>query len=138
VNELIHWLCVPLVLAALLGLAWSAPVPETWQESVPWFNWVLLFIAGATVFYVRLSPALSAGLFLFMAVAYAGIAILDFATDWPVWRCAVAALAVAGLGLALGNRLEALRPTLRQHLVFPLLAPAWLVGRLYQQVGQRF
>lgn len=138
VNELVHWFCVPVIFAALLGLAWSAPVPEAWQEAVPWFNWVLLVIAVTAVFYVRLSPALSAGVLLFMAVAYAGIAVLDFAAVWPVWQCSAVALGVAGIGRWLGDRLEAKRPTLRQRLTFPLLGPAWLTGRLYQKVGQRF
>lgn len=137
-NEFVHWLCVPAMFAAILGLAWAVPVPEAWQEVLPWFNWVLLVIAIAAAFYVRLSPALSAGILLFMAVTYAGITLFDFVSDWPVWPCSGALLAVALAGILSGNRLEAKRPTGRQHLVFPLLAPAWLAGRLYQKIGQRF
>jgi len=137
-NEFIHWLCVPVIFAALLGLAWSAPVPEAWQEAAPWFNWVLLVIAAASVFYARLSAAVSAGVLLFMGVAYAGIAVLDFTNVWPVWKYSLAALAVAGPVRWLGDRLEARPASLRQWLGFPLLAPAWLLGRLYQKIGQRF
>jgi len=56
-NELIHWICVPLIFFSVLGFVWTVPVPAAWEDAVPWFNWTLVAIAIAEIFYVRLSPA---------------------------------------------------------------------------------
>ena len=84
-NELIHWICVPVIFFCLLAFVWTIPVPESWEASVPWFNWILVAMALAQVFYVRLSPRLSAGLLLFMVVCYGGVTALESISPRPVW-----------------------------------------------------
>src|SRR3954467_12024610 len=85
-NELIHWICVPVIFASVLGFIWSIPVPERLSDAVPWFNWTLVAIVLASVFYLQLSPALSAGMLFFMAICYSALVALDLLVPWPVWR----------------------------------------------------
>jgi uncharacterized membrane protein YGL010W len=85
-NELIHWLCVPVIFFSVIGLIWSIPRPMAWVERLPWFDWALPGIALALLFYVRLSPLLSLGLFAFMTFCYAGVLALAMYAPWPVWQ----------------------------------------------------
>ena len=70
-NELIHWICVPIIFYCVLGLIWSVPVPATLAAAAPWFNWVMPVALGVLLFYLRLSVPLAVGMFLFMSVCYA-------------------------------------------------------------------
>ena len=48
-NELIHWVCVPVIFFCVLGFVWSIPLPAEWRATLPWFNWALVAIAGVTL-----------------------------------------------------------------------------------------
>ena len=67
-NELIHWICVPLIFFSVLGFIWEIPTPEAWETSLPWFNWSIVAIALVTLFYAWLSLPLAIGLLGFMTV----------------------------------------------------------------------
>ena len=34
-NELIHWICVPVIFFCVLGFTWVIPIPERWLEVLP-------------------------------------------------------------------------------------------------------
>src|SRR6185436_844483 len=81
-NELIHWICVPVIFCCVLGFVYLIPVPGAWEEKAPWFNWAIVAMLGAWGFYARLSPRLSAGLLLFMSVCYTIVAQLEVFAPW--------------------------------------------------------
>jgi uncharacterized membrane protein YGL010W len=137
-NELIHWICVPLISFSVLGFAWTIPVPAAWDDALPWFNWTLVAIAIALIFYVRLSPPLSAGLFLFMAVCYAGIVTLDVSAPWPVWKICAVVFVAAWIGQFIGHKIEGKKPSFFKDLVFLLIGPAWLMSMVYRKLGQKY
>ncbi|MDO8545416.1 MAG: DUF962 domain-containing protein [Opitutaceae bacterium] len=137
-NELIHWLCVPVIFGSVLTFIWSLPVPGAWIDSMPWFNWALVAIGLTTLFYLRLSPALSAGLLFFMTCCYMVIGLLDLFSPWPVWRIALVAFVVAWIGQFIGHRIEGRKPSFFKDIVFLLIGPAWLMGSLYKKIGQRY
>lgn len=137
-NELIHWICVPIIVASVLAFIWTIPVPLPWAEVVPWFNWALVAIVLTAFFYLRISPALSAGMLFFMSVCYLAVALLDLYAPWPVWKIAGVAFGLAWLGQFIGHRIEGRRPSFFQDLVFLLIGPAWLMSLLYKRVGQSY
>ena len=137
-NETIHWICVPLIFFSVLGFVWTIPVPAAWEDAIPWFNWVLVAIAVAMIFYVRLSPALSAGLLLFMALCYAGIIALDLLTPWLVWETCGVIFALAWIGQFIGHKIEGKKPSFFKDLVFLLIGPAWLMSMVYKKLGQKY
>src|SRR5438046_10747840 len=61
VNKLLHWICVPPIVLAVMGLLWSAPVPAVFAQASPWLNWASLAAAAALIYYLVLSPALARG-----------------------------------------------------------------------------
>ncbi len=137
-NELIHWICVPVIFFSVLGFVWSIPVPETWMESVPWFNWALVAIAFALVVYVQLSPALSAGMFFAMALCYTGLAVLELTVPIAVWKVCAGAFVLAWIGQFIGHKIEGKKPSFFKDLVFLLIGPAWLLSFIYKRIGQKY
>jgi uncharacterized membrane protein YGL010W len=137
-NELIHWICVPVIFCSVLGFVWSIPVPEAWINQAPWFNWALLAVIALWFFYARLSPLLSAGMLLFMSLCYATLAGIEWFTPWPVWRTCVVAFVVAWIGQFIGHKIEGKKPSFLNDLVFLLIGPAWLMSFVYKKLGQKY
>lgn len=138
VNELIHWICVPVIFASVLAFIWIIPVPPDWQEELPWFNWTLPAILLATLFYLWLSPALSAGMLFFMAMCYTLLVILDVASPWPLWQIALVAFVAGWIGQFIGHRIEGRKPSFLKDVVFLLIGPAWLLSLVYRKIGQKY
>ena len=137
-NELIHWICVPLIFFCVLGFVWTIPVPVALADALPWFNWSLVAMALVMVFYVRLSPALSAGLFFFMALCYSGLVVLDLSSPWPVWKICSAVFVAAWIGQFIGHKIEGKKPSFFKDVVFLLIGPAWLMSMVYKKIGQKY
>jgi uncharacterized membrane protein YGL010W len=137
-NETIHWICVPLIFFSILGFVWSIPVPEALAERAPWFNWTLVAMAIAQVFYVRLSPALSAGMLCFMSLCYSVVAVLAFFAPWPVWQICAVVFVLAWIGQFIGHAMEGKKPSFFKDVVFLLIGPAWLMSFVYKRFGQRY
>lgn len=137
-NELIHWVCVPVIFFCVLGFAWSIPLPATWMDRWPWFNWALVAIALATLFYLRLSPPLSAGMLFFMSLCYTALVLVDLFAPWPVWQVCLGLFVLAWIGQFIGHRIEGRKPSFFKDVVFLLIGPAWLMSFIYKKVGQRY
>jgi len=137
-NELIHWICVPLIFFSVLGFVWSIPVPDPLAEHLPGFNWALVAIFAATVFYFRLSPRLSAGLLSFMAVCYSVIVALELFDVFPVWKISAVIFVLAWIGQFIGHRIEGKKPSFLKDVVFLLIGPAWLMSFVYRKLGARY
>lgn len=137
-NELIHWICVPVIFTCVLGFIFAIPVPETWLEVVPWFNWVLVAMVPVLGFYVRLSPALSAGMFFFMSIAYAVIVLLELFAPWSQWKICLGAFVLAWIGQFIGHKIEGRKPSFFKDIVFLLIGPAWLMSFVFRKLGQKY
>jgi uncharacterized membrane protein YGL010W len=137
-NELIHWICVPLIFFSALGFVWSLPVPEKLLEEAAWFNWSLVAMFAATAFYFRLSPKLSAGLMFFMSICYSGLVVIELFSPYPVWQVCAVIFVLAWIGQFIGHRIEGKKPSFFDDLVFLLIGPAWLMGFVYKKLGQPY
>jgi uncharacterized membrane protein YGL010W len=138
INKRLHWICVPIIFGCVLGFTWAIPVPDPWQEVVPWFNWTLVAMALALVFYVRLSPALSAGMLFFMSVCYSVLVMLDLFAPWSVGKICVIAFMLAWTGQFIGHILERRQPSFFKDVIFLLVGPAWLMSFIYRRIGQKY
>ena len=137
-NELIHWICVPVIFCCVLGFVSRIPVPATWLEMMPWFDWALVAMALASLFYLRLSPALSAGLMFFMAMCYVLLVIVDLFSPWPPWRIYAVAFVLAWIGQFVGHQIEGKKPSFFRDVLFLLIGPAWLMSFVYKKAGQAY
>ncbi len=137
-NELIHWICVPLIFFCVLGFVSAIPVPAAWLQVAPWFSWSLIAIAGACGFYLRLSVRLSAGLLFFMSVCYTGIVLLELFAPWPVGKICAVVFVLAWIGQFIGHQIEGKKPSFFKDVVFLLIGPAWLMSMVYKKFGQKY
>ncbi len=133
-NEIIHWICVPLITFCVLGLLWSIPVPAALAGALPWFKWVYLFMLGALLFYFRLSQPLAFGLFGFLSMCYLLIEGLALLAWYPVWQCCLVLFVLAWIGQFIGHLIEGKKPSFFKDLVFLLIGPAWLMHFIYKKL----
>ena len=137
-NELIHWICVPLIFFSVLGFIWEIPVPEAWEGTVPWFNWSIVAIALVTLFYAWLSLPLAVGMLAFMAVCQTIHLKIEAQAPWPVWKVCAVVFVLAWIGQFIGHKLEGKKPSFLKDLVFLLIGPAWLLGKIYRKIGLKY
>ena len=129
-NKLIHWLCIPAIMTALVGLLWSLPVPR--GAAVPWLNWAMVVAGLSLLFYVRLSVPLAIGMAAWLAVTMAVVRWVDQATPQPVWIPAAVLFVVAWIGQFYGHAIEGKKPAFFKDLQFLLIGPAWLLDAAAQ------
>jgi uncharacterized membrane protein YGL010W len=136
-NKLLHWICVPPIVLAVMGFLWCLPVPGSFTAVSPWLNWASLTAAAALLYYLVLSPRLAAG----VAVAFVALLGLTRALSelpWPLWETSVVVFVVAWIGQFIGHAVEGVRPSFFKDLQFLLIGPLWLLAAAYRRVGARY
>ena len=136
-NPAIYWLSVPLIVLGTVGLLWSLPVPAEFRDISPVLNWGSAFLMAAVVYYFIISVALAIGLLPFVFGVSA----------WQLWlvhspyslRVVSATLVVASVvGLYLGHYRRKGLPAVLRDIQLMMIAPAWLLSRLYRRLGIPF
>jgi len=136
-NELLHWICVPLIVLTVFGLLWSVPVPILFSSISPWVNWATVAAFAALLYYLGLSPALTVGAFIAFTVL---LLITQWLTTlpWPLWLTSVSLFVVAWFGQFIGHAIEGKRPSFFKDLQFLLIGPLWLLAAAYRKIGLRY
>lgn len=137
-NELIHWICVPVIFYTVMGLVWSLPVPAALEAAAPWFNWVQPVAAAALLFYFRLSPPLAIGLLAFMSFCYLLLEWQELECPVAIWKTSLALFVVAWIGQFVGHKIEGKKPSFLKDIVFLLIGPAWLLHFIYRKLGVEY
>jgi uncharacterized membrane protein YGL010W len=133
-NKLLHWICVPLIVLAVMGLLWSIPFPEVVAGQSRWINWATLIAALAVAYYATLSVGLAIGTALSYVLLFAAIVALE-SLPWPVWASSLFIFIVAWIGQFIGHAVEGKRPSFFKDLQFLMIGPLWLVAGLYRRLG---
>ena len=133
-NKRLHWICVPPIVLSLMGLAWSIPTPRSFTDLSPWLNWATVLAALAMIYYVVLSPALAAGVFVAFTLLLIIVQSLD-TLPWPLWVSSLAIFVIAWIGQFIGHAIEGKRPSFFKDVQFLMIGPLWLVAALYRRLG---
>ncbi len=132
-NRAIHWVCVPLIMWAIVAALWTIP-PVT-----PWFRqglWAVLAMFATFLFYHRLSRNL--------AWAMALVFIASGAIAWALYGAlgprnllilAGVLFVLSWIGQFIGHAIEGHRPAFFTNVVQLLIGPAWLMGKLMRRMG---
>jgi uncharacterized membrane protein YGL010W len=131
-NELIHWICVPLIVFSLLGLVWAIPFPY-----IPFlgkyngmFNWASFLIAFAIFYYYKLSPILS---YFMLLIVMAFCYIITLLEQWHtvggplLWQSCLAIFVLSWVGQFIGHKIEGKKPSFLDDIKFLLIGPIWLL-----------
>ncbi|MCI1016079.1 hypothetical protein HBH1_04218 [Herbaspirillum sp. BH-1] len=118
-NELIHCICVPAIVFAVLGLCWLISPAVA-----------LLVAAGALAYYLRLSPPFAVGMLAMSALMLVVLARLPAGAVLPV---SVVVFVLAWIGQFVGHRIEGRKPSFFQDLRFLLIGPLFVLAFLYRR-----
>jgi uncharacterized membrane protein YGL010W len=136
-NKLLHRICVPLIVLAVMGFLWSIPVPQAFASISTWLNWATITAAVAFVYYAALSPGLALGIALSYVVLFAVLNALD-SLPWPLWLTSLVVFVVAWIGQFIGHAVEGKRPSFFKDVQFLMIGPLWLVAALYRRLGMSY
>ena len=131
-NQLIHKICVPLIMFSVIGLLWSISTPDFFS-SIPYLNWATLFVAGCLIFYLSLNFLMFLGMLILTGVmcwlcqqlnqmgALLWTSILVFVLSW--------------IAQFYGHKIEGKKPSFFQDLAFLLIGPLWVLRFFYTKIG---
>jgi uncharacterized membrane protein YGL010W len=131
-NQIIHKVCVPLIMFSVIGLIWMIPTPSAFNQ-VPYLNWATIFVLGCMLFYTKLNLIMSAGMLILTTLMilicqklYEGgillqVSILIFIISW--------------IFQFYGHKLEGKKPSFLKDLAFLLIGPLWVLRFFYKKIG---
>ena len=132
-NQLIHWICVPAILWAVIAFLWLLPVPASIGRPG---LWCALIMVAALTFYWRLSRPLGAAMIAFFIVlALITEGLYRVLGPMLLLWLAIGGFVAAWVGQFVGHRLEGSRPSFFTDLAYLLIGPAWLMGKLLRRAG---
>lgn len=130
----VYWLSMLAMIFGTVGLLWAIPVPDEFLEISPVLNWGTAFLLATVVYYFIISLPLAIGMLPFIIV----IAAFEFWLQWSPFSAlrASTGLVVAGLiGLYLGHYRSAGLVGVARDVQLMMIAPVWLLSRLYGRLG---
>lgn len=119
-NELIHLVCVPLIVFSLLGLIW-------WIHPLA----ALLAAGAALAYYFRLSQPFALGM---LAMTLLMFGLLYAMPPLAVLPLSIAIFVLAWIGQFIGHKIEGKKPSFFDDLRFLLIGPLFVLGFLYRRL----
>ncbi len=138
VNKVIHWVCVPAIVWTVVALLWAIPFPlDTRGWPVP-FNWAVIALVLAQVYYFRLSIPLGNALLAWNLLMIALTMWVEAISPWPLWTVALTVFVAAWIGQFIGHHIEGKKPSFFKDLQFLLIGPAWLMAFVFRALGLKY
>ena len=120
-NELIHFVCVPVIVFSLLGILWALhPIVA------------VAAVIGAMWYYLQLSKPFAVGM---LAMAILMLAVLAAMPPMTVLPLSIAVFVVAWIGQFIGHKIEGKKPSFLEDLRFLLIGPLFVLGFLYRRLN---
>ncbi|SHH50996.1 DUF962 domain-containing protein [Massilia sp. CF038] len=120
-NEIIHFICVPVIVFTLLGILW-------WVH--PWVAVAVTVLS--MVYYIKLSKSFAVGMLLMSAAMLAILSLLPPATVLPL---SLAIFVLAWIGQFIGHKIEGKKPSFFDDLRFLLIGPLFVLSFLYRRLN---
>ena len=120
-NEIIHFVCIPLIVLSLLGILWAIhPVVA------------IAVTLGSLYYYTKLSRGFAVGMGVMSAVMLGILALMPAMTVLPV---SIAIFVVAWIGQFIGHKIEGKKPSFLDDLRFLLIGPLFVLSFLYRRLN---
>lgn len=128
-NQLLHILCVPLIIFSLLGLLAEIRLPiGNDQIRLAWPVVIL-----SLLFYLRLSLRYTLIMLLISIFMLGIIALWQNSSATPAWPWLLGIFLIAWTGQFIGHSIEGKKPSFFQDLAFLLIGPLWIIVKLQLQ-----
>jgi uncharacterized membrane protein YGL010W len=119
-NEVIHFVCVPVIVFSLLGMLWAV-------HPLAAVGLTLLSL----VYYLTLSISFALGMLLMSGVMLGMLAGLPQA--W-VWQVSVIVFVLAWIGQFIGHKIEGKKPSFFDDVRYLLIGPLFVLSFLYRRL----
>jgi uncharacterized membrane protein YGL010W len=134
-NQLLHWICVPLIVWSAIAMLWTIPVPEAWFRPG---SWAVLAIVLSFTWYWKHARKLAVALLTVLVIfALSCFWIGQQAGSTRLLQLGIAVFVVAWIGQFIGHLIEGRRPSFLTDLSYLLIGPAWLMDKLLRRLGIR-
>lgn len=135
-NQCIHVVAVPAILWSVVGLLWCIPPLITWFQHGVWAG---LAMFTAWCFYNRLSRSLGIGMLglLFVCGCVCRLLEAQIGLAGLGWT-ALGVFVVAWIAQFIGHKFEGRKPSFLTDLTYLLIGPAWVMAKLYRQMGWKY
>ena len=133
-RVVVYWLSVTVLILGTVGLLWTLPVPEAFREISPALNWGTAFLLSAVVYYFIISLPLAFGMLPFVML----IAAFNLWLQWSPYSGLYASIGLTAAGL-FGFGASRFRrgglSAVASDVQRLMIAPLWLLSRLYRRMG---
>ncbi len=120
-NELIHFVCVPVIVFTLLGIIWAIhPLAAVAVTLV------------SLVYYFQLSKAFALGMLVMAALMLGVLSLLPPPAVLPL---SIAIFVLAWIGQFIGHKIEGKKPSFLDDLRFLLIGPLFVLSFLYRRLN---
>jgi uncharacterized membrane protein YGL010W len=120
-NELIHFVCVPVIVFTLLGILW-------WLHPAV----ALVTVAASLWYYFQLSRPFALGMLIMAGLMLALLSLLPPAAVLPL---SIAIFVLAWIGQFIGHQIEGKKPSFLDDLRFLLIGPLFVLSFLYRRLN---
>ena len=120
-NELIHFVCVPVIVFTLLGIVW-------WIHPLA----AVAVSAAALYYYFQLSRPFAIGMLVMTVLMLGLLRALPPATVLPL---SIAIFVLAWIGQFIGHMIEGKKPSFLDDLRFLLIGPLFVLSFLYRRLN---
>lgn len=130
-NQLIHFLCVPLIVASTLGLAWLVNLRLLGVEGPlgVWVNLATIGSALAMLYYIRFGIKAILGMAVFAGLSFAAIIGIQSAGWSLLWVAGVVWVLSWALQIY-GHKIEGAKPSFAEDMQFFLVGPLFVLDEL--------
>lgn len=134
-NQVIHFICVPIIFFATGGLLWVIPIGR-WLGAHPdiayWLNGATLVGVFVMWFYLKMSVASALAMTVWLALSVAGfVAIQD--AGWSLLWISAGLWIFGWLAQLWGHKLEGAKPSFADDILFLLVGPLFVMHELRQK-----
>ncbi|MFP5385869.1 MAG: DUF962 domain-containing protein [Bacteriovoracia bacterium] len=131
-NQMVHKICVPLIMFSVIGFLWSIPTPQIF-ENISFLNWATLFVVYCLGFYLYLNVIMFLGM-LVQTLIMCYVAHQIYQTGNLLLISAVI-FVLSWIGQFWGHKVEGKKPSFLQDIVFLLIGPLWVTRFFYKKIG---
>ena len=132
-NQVLHWICVPLIVWSAIAMLWTAPVPESLLRPGAW---AVFAIVLAFTWYWKHSHRLGGALLVVLGLfALSCYGLFQQLGAMHLLQLGIGVFVLAWIGQFIGHRIEGRRPSFLTDLAYLLIGPAWLMDKLLRRLG---
>lgn len=130
----IYWIAVLTLVTGTVGMLWSTPVPREFVRLSPVLNWGSCFLMAAVVYYFIISMPLAIGMLPFVfGVATVQMQLIE--SPYSLMHISAVLVALSLAGLYLGQRRNGGYRAVLGDIQMMIIAPLWLLSKLYRKFG---